>query len=283
MRPRQRRAAAKYVSAVVEGLSQRQACRLVELNRSTFRYAARPESEADKALRKRIREIAEQRRRFGQKRIWRVLRREGVKVNKKKVARIYREEKLSLRLRKRKKCAAAVRVPMPEPSGPNQRWSMDFMFDRLISGRRFKTLNVVDDFTRECLAIEIDFSIGGKRVIRVLDQLAETRGLPAIIRTDNGSEFTSNAMDEWAHRRGVKLDFIAPGKPNQNAFVESFNGRFRDECLSGNQFVLLVEARTIAEAWQKDYNEARPHGSLDGSTPAEFAERHTTMLNKLIV
>ncbi|MCX5789457.1 MAG: IS3 family transposase, partial [Elusimicrobia bacterium] len=208
---------------------------------------------------------------------------EGVQVNKKKVARIYREEKLSLRLKKRRKQSAAVRVPMPEPSGPNQRWSMDFQFDRLMSGRRFKSLNIVDDFTRECLANEIDFSIGGRRVSQILDQIAELRGLPKMIRTDNGSEFTSNAMDDWAHRRGVKLDFIEPGKPNQNAYVESFNGRFRDECLSQNQFVLLVEARTITGAWRKDYNEERPHGSLDGLTPVEFAERHTTMLNKLTV
>lgn len=259
------------------GRSKRKACQLTGLCRAAFYYQHHRKD--DPQLRQRIREIAIKRRRFGQDRIYIVLRREGCKVNHKKVSRIYREEKLSLRLKRRQKRAAAVRVPLPAPDGPNQTLSMDFVFDRLNSGRKFKTLTIVDDFTRESVAIEVDFGIGGERVTRVLDRIIELRGKPKAIRCDNGPEFAGNALDGWAYRNGVALDFIDPGKPNQNAYIESFNGRFREECLNDNQFVALVEAQTVIEAWRKDYNEERPHGSLNGLTPAEFAEQHRTMLN----
>lgn len=202
-------------------------------------------------------------------------------MNKKRVQRLYVEEKLSLRLKRRKKQAAAVRVPLPAPTGPDQAWSMDFVWDYLRGGRRLKMLTIVDDFTRECVAIEVGFGLNGLGVAQVLDRLFEQRGKVARIRSDNGPEFAGNSMDAWAFERGVQLDFIRPGKPNENAFIESFNGRLREECLNDNQFLTLAEAQTIIEAWRKDYNDERPHSSLDGLTPTEFAARHTTMLNKL--
>jgi putative transposase len=262
------------------GRSQRKACELVKLCRATWQYEPKPESAENKALRVRICEIAAKRRRFGSYRIWRLLRREGLIVNKKRVQRIYVEEKLSLRLKRRKKQASAVRVPLPKPTGPNQVWSIDFVWDWLRVGRRLKMLTVVDDFTRECLVIEVNFSLNGKAVTQVFDRLFEQRGKVAGIRSDNGPEFAGNEMDAWAYSNGVKLDFIRPGKPNENAFIESFNGRLREECLNDNQFLTLIEAQTIIEAWRKDYNEERPHSSLDGLTPREFAERHSAIMNK---
>jgi putative transposase len=257
------------------------ACQVVGLCRATWQYKPKPESAENKALRVRICELAAQRRRFGSKRLWRLLKREGWKVNKKRVNRIYVEEMLSLRLKRRKKQASAVRVPLPKPTGPNQVWSMDFVWDWLRIGRKIKMLTIVDDFTRECLAIEVNFGLNGNAVTQVIDRLIEQRGPVAGIRSDNGPEFAGNAMDAWAFCKGVKLDFIRPGKPNENAFIESFNGRLRDECLNENQFLTLIEAQTIIEAWRNDYNEKRPHSSLDGLTPREFADKHTAMLNKL--
>lgn len=169
---------------------------------------------------------------------------------------------------------------MPAPTGPNQVWSMDFVWDWLRTGRKLKMLTVVDDFTRECVAIEVGFGINGQRLTEVLDRLMEERGKVAALRSDNGPEFAGNAMDAWAYERGVKLDFIRPGKPNDNAFVESFNGKFRMECLNDNQFLTLAEAQAIIEAWRKDYNEARPHDSLKGRTPLEFAQWHQAMVKE---
>lgn len=263
------------------GLSQRKACRVAGLCRATWQYRRRPESALNKALRVRICELAAQRRRFGRYRIWQLLGREGWNVNKKRVARIYREERLSLRIRRRKKHASAVRVPLPAPTAANQVWSMDFIWDWLQSGRRLKMLVVVDDFTRECLAIEVDFGINGRRVGQVLERIIEERGKPIAIRSDNGPEFAGNAMDGWAYTRGIKLDFIRPGKPNDNAYVESFNGKFRDESLNDNQFLTLAEAQAIIEGWRKDFNEGRPHKAHGKLTPKEFAQRHMAMLNKL--
>ncbi|MBI3291641.1 MAG: IS3 family transposase [Elusimicrobia bacterium] len=280
VRPKARRAAAQHVVEVL-GLPQRRACRLTSLCRATWQYEPKPESPEDLALKTRIRELAAQRRRFGSPRIWRLLDREGWGANHKRVERIYAEERLSLRLKRRRKQAAAVRVPLPVPTGPNQVWSMDFVFDWLVRGRRIKMLTIVDDFTRECLAIETAFGLGGARVVQVLSRLFETRGPVVGIRSDNGPEFAGNALDSWAYSNGVRLDFIRPGKPTENAYIESFNGRLRDDCLNDHQFLTMPEAQVIIEAWRKDYNEARPHGSLDGLTPGEFAERHTTMLNKL--
>lgn len=193
-------------------------------------------------------------------------------MNRKLVYRIYREEKLSLRVRKRKRIAALVRVPLPTPEKPNVRWSMDFVSDQLGStGRRFRCLTIVDDFSRECLAIEVDTSLPGSRVARVLERLAITRGLPQAIVVDNGPEFTGQSMDAWAFEKGIKLDYIRPGKPVENAYIESFNGKFRDECLNEHWFVTLREAQVRIEAWREDYNCHRPHSSLGDLTPEQFA------------
>jgi putative transposase len=250
------------------GRSARKACLLVGLSRASYDY--KPVARDDNALRARIRELAHQRRRFGCPRIHLLLRREGFVVNHKRTERIYREEGLSLRKRKRKKVAAAVRIVMPAPAGPNEKWSMDFVTDSIITGRRFRALAIVDDYSRECPAIEVDTSLGGARVAAVLDRLAETRGLPRAITIDNGPEFAGRCLDEWAYRNGVKLNFIRPGKPIENAFAESFIGRLRDECLNENWFINLKHAREVIEAWRKDYNVVRPHSSLGGMTPQEF-------------
>jgi putative transposase len=201
-----------------------------------------------------------------------MLRREGLVINHKKVERIYREEGLSLRKRKRKKVAAQTRLLLPPTQRPNERWSMDFVSDSLATGRRFRALAIVDDFSRECPAIEVDTSLGGTRVVEVLERLSEMRGLPEMITVDNGPEFTGRALHEWAYRREVKLNFIRPGKPVENALVESFIGRLRDECLNESWFMSLKHARKVIEAWRKDYNETRPHGSLEGLSPRQYLE-----------
>ena len=193
-------------------------------------------------------------------------------INHKRTERIYPEEGLALRRKRRRKGAAGVRVVMPVPQRTNERWSMDFITDSIVTGRRFRALAIVDDYSRECPAIEVDTSLGGRRVVGVLERLAETRGLPEVITMDNGPEFAGRALDEWAYCKGVKLNFIRPGKPIENAFAESFNGRLRDECLNTNWFMNLKNAREIIEDWRRDYNEVRPHSSLKGSTPKEYAE-----------
>lgn len=244
--------------------------------RSTQGYQHKRKDE--QILRLRMRELAEQRRRFGAPRLHVILKREGLVVNHKRTERIYREEGLSLKLRKRKRRASGLRLEMPRAEYPNQSYSMDFVSDRLWSGRRLKMLTMVDDFTRECPRIEVDFSIGGERVCRVLDEVFTIRGYPNVITMDNGPEFSGRALDEWAYRHGVKLNFIQPGKPVQNAFIESFNGRFRDECLNENWFSLLDETRRIVEDWRHDYNEFRPHSSIGDLTPAEFAAQNNSLL-----
>ena len=261
------------------GLSIRRACKLIDLWRSTQSYEPK-HPEKDELLRRRMKELAAQRPRFGSLRLHVILRREGLVMNHKRTERIYREEKLSLRTRKRKKRASLLRVPIPAPECPNERWSMDFIHARLANGRRFKSLTIVDDYSRESPAIEMDTSIPGARVARVLERLKETRGLPKVIVTDNGPEFISKALDEWAYTNGVKLDFIEPGKPVQNAFIESFNGRFRDECLNEHWFLTLEEAKITIENWRIDYNEVRPHSSLDNLTPAEYAKQYQEPLTQ---
>jgi len=201
-----------------------------------------------------------------------MLKREGLVINHKRTERIYHEEGLALRRKRRRKCAGGSRVMMPSPQKPNQRWSMDFVTDSIVTGRRFRALAIVDDYSRECPVIEVDTSLGGARVVSVLERLAETRGLPHVITTDNGPEFTGRALDEWAYCKGVKLNFIRPGKPIENAYAESFIGRLRDECLNENWFMNLKHARDIIEDWRKDYNEVRPHSSLKGMAPMEYAE-----------
>ena len=201
-----------------------------------------------------------------------LLKREGLVINHKRTERIYHEEGLALRRKRRRKGAAGARVVMTSPQGTNQRWSMDFVTDSIVTGRRFRALAIVDDYSRECPAIEVDTSLGGHRVVGVLERLADIRGLPEVITMDNGPEFAGRAMDEWAYRRGVKLNFIRPGKTIENALAESFIGRLRDECLNTNWFMNLKLARDIIEDWRRDYNEVRPHSSLKGSTPKEYAE-----------
>jgi putative transposase len=220
----------------------------------------------------KIRELAHQRRRFGCPRIHLLLRRAGLVVNHKRTERIYREEGLSLKRKRRRKGTAGVRAIILAPERPNQKWSMDFVTDSIVTGRRFRALAIVDDYSRECPAIEVDTSLGGQRVVGVLDRLAETRGLPEFITMDNGPEFAGRALDEWAYRKGIKLNFIRPGKPIENALAESFIGRLRDECLNENWFMNLKHARQIIEDWRRDYNEVRPHSSLRSMTPREYAE-----------
>jgi len=218
-----------------------------------------------------IRVHAAARPRFGYRRIHVLLRRGGWRVNHKRVYRIYRAEGLAVRRRKRKRMAVGLRTVLPPPSRPNERWSMDFTLDTLASGRRFRTLNVVDDFTRECLAIEVDTSLGGARVVRVLDRLIAARGRPDVIVCDNGPEFAGRTVDTWAYGAGVKIHFIRPGKPVENCYVESFNGKFRDECLNDHWFIGLDDARIKIEDWRRDYNEVRPHSSLGDLTPKEYS------------
>lgn len=250
-------------------LSERRACTIVGLCRSSCRYQAIPKNEEE--IRLRLRELAEKRRKFGAPRLHTMLRREGYLINHKRTERLYREEGLSLRLKKRKKRTSHVRVVMDSPTGINQHWSMDFVSDNLYNGRRFRVLTIVDDFSRECPGLEADHSLTGKRVTRVLDRIALFRGLPKVITVDNGPEFISKALDLWAYENKVKLRFIQPGKPVQNAFIESFNGKFRDECLNDNVFVSLHSAQQIIETWRQDYNSERPHSSLNDMTPKEFA------------
>jgi putative transposase len=252
------------------GQSANRVCQLVGICRATYDYKA--VRRGDDELRSRLRVLAEHRRRFGCARLHAILKREGLVVNHKRTERIYREEGLSLRLKRRKKKVAMVRVKLPEPRRANQRWSMDFASDSTCAGRRFRILVIVDDFSRECPAIEVDTSLGGARVVNVLQRLVETRGLPEVITTDNGPEFTGKAVDEWAYRNGVKLNFIRPGKPVENAFAESFIGRLRDECLNENWFITLKDAREAIEAWRIDYNEKRPHSSLKYLSPMEYAK-----------
>lgn len=252
--------------------SERRACRLLGLSRSVARYACQRHEPV--GLRERLRGLAAERRRAGYKRLHQFLRREGWAVNHKRVYRLYREEGLLVRQRKRRRLCGAQRVPLPSACRLNQRWSMDFMSDSLVGGRRVRLLNVIDDFSRESLAIEPDTSIPGARVVRELERLAfERGGYPEVITVDNGPEFTGMALDAWAYAHQVQLRFIDPGKPIQNAFIESFNGRVRDECLNEHWFLNLAAVRAAVSAWRTDYNTARPHSSLGYLTPTEFAQQ----------
>ncbi|WP_120279557.1 IS3 family transposase [Enterobacter bugandensis] len=249
------------------GLSQRHACRLTGLSLSTCRYEAQRPA-ADAHLSGRITELALERRRFGYRRIWQLLRREGLHVNHKWVYRIYRLNGLSVKRRRRRKGLATERFPLLRPDAPNLTWSMDFVMDALANGRRIKCVTCVDDFTKECLTITAAFGISGVQVTHILDSIALFRGYPATIRTDQGPEFTCRALDQWAFEHGVELRLIQPGKPTQNGFIESFNGRFRDECLNEHWFSDIFHARKTINDWRQDYNERRPHSSLDYQTPA---------------
>ena len=256
------------------------ACGLIGISRSLYRYQAkRP---CDMALKDRLSELAAQKRRYGYRRLHVLLRREGWQHNAKRTYRVYHEAGLMVRKRKRKRIAGVERIVKLPPLVPNDSWSMDFVSDGLVDGRRVRCLNIVDDFTKQCLAIEVDTSLPGKRVVNVLQRLAESRGLPKGITVDNGPEFVSKALDEWAYAVGLQLRFIQPGKPQQNAYIESFNGKFRDECLNEHWFMSMRHARQLIEEWRQDYNAQRPHSAIGYQTPDQFADSFLTANSKCV-
>lgn len=256
-------------------ISLRRACRLVGVSRSTLTYRSQKQSD-DREIQARLTELAGERRRFGYRRLHILLRREGLEVNHKRVYRLYNEAGLTVKKRKRRKGIAVERQALELPEGPDQVWSMDFVMDALCYGRRLKILTVVDDYTKEALDLVVSHSISGDHVASALDAIAQFRGYPAAIRTDQGPEFTSKALDRWAYENGVELRLIQPGKPTQNAYIESFNGKFRDECLNEHWFRDLPHARQVITNWRTDYNENRPHSSLGYDTPSEFAAAYRT-------
>jgi putative transposase len=254
-------------------VSERRACRLIHISTSVYRYRATRDGQVP--LRMRIKEIAAVRVRYGYQRIHVLLRREGWEINHKRVYRIYCEEGLNLRAKRpKRRVSAAHRVGRQLAAGINESWSMDFVTDSLFNGRRFRSLTVVDNFSRECLAIRVGQKIRGEDVTMVMDALKATRGVPRFIYVDNGPEFISKELDKWAYENKVTLDFSRPGKPVDNAFIESFNGSFRDECLNTNWFLSLEDAEEKIESWRRDYNEWRPHSSLDNLTPLQYRQMH---------
>ena len=274
MTPVARRQAVAQARAAFD-LSERRACTILGFDRTSMRYRSSRADDAD--LRERLRALAGERRRFGWRRLMILLARQGIRLNHKRLRRVYVEERLQVRRRGGRKRALGTRAPMTIPQGPNQRWSMDFVSDALADGRRFRVLAVVDDHTRECLALVADTSLSGARVVRELDAVIAARGRPLMMVSDNGTELTSMAILRWCQEGGVEWHYIAQGKPTQNAFIESFNGRLRDECLNETLFRSLAHARAVLAAWRDDYNHVRPHGALGGLTPAEAA-----MLARLI-
>lgn len=253
------------------GVSQRRACSILGVDRSGIRYqSVRPD---DLGYKEAIRRVAKERRRFGYRRIQVMLEREGIYMNHKKLRRLYREEKLQVRKRGGRKRALGTRRSMVLPNRINERWSLDFVSDAFTDGRRFRVLAVIDDYSRECLALVADTSLSGGRVARELDILIAKRGKPKTIVSDNGTEFTSMAILKWCQDTNVGWHYIAPGKPMQNGFVESFNGSFRDECLNETLFSSLTEARHHISHWKEDYNVTRPHSSLGYLTPREYAQK----------
>lgn len=253
------------------GLSERHALRIVGMSASAYRY--QPAPDRNLALREQIVALAHRHRRYGAGMIYLKLRQAGQQVNHKRVDRLYAEAGLQVRRRKRKKVPVSERQPLGRPERANQVWSMDFVFDRTAEGRVIKCLTVVDDATHEAVAVVPERAIGGHALTRILDRLAVQRGLPQAIRTDNGKEFCGRAMLTWAHERSVRLFLIQPGKPNQNAYIESFNGRLRDECLNEHWFVSLAHAKVEIEAWRREFNEERPKKSLGGLTPSAYAKQ----------
>jgi len=258
---------------VTRGLSERHALTVIGMSASALRYVPRPDRNA--ALLQRIVALAHRHRRYGAGMIYLKLRQAGQVVNHKRVDRLYAEARLQVRRRRRKKVPVADRQPLVRPQARNEVWSADFVFDRTAEGRVLKCLTIVDDATTEAVAIVAARALGGLPLTRILDQLATDRGLPKALRTDNGSEFCGRAMLTWAHDRGVDLRLIEPGKPNQNAYIESFNGRFRDECLNEHWFTSVGHAQVVIEAWRREYNEERPKKSLGGLTPALYARKLT--------
>jgi putative transposase len=252
------------------GLTERRALAVVGMSASSLRYKPRPDQNV--TLRARIVALAQRHRRYGSPMIYLKLRQAGELINHKRVERLYGLEKLNIKRRRRKKIPVTDRQPLVRPGGPNEIWSMDFVFDRVASGRTIKNLVIVDDATHESVAIVAEHTIGGDHLARILDEICFKRGKPAMIRTDNGPEFTGKSMLTWAHRQGITLRLIEPGKPNQNAYVESFNGRFRDECLNEHWFTSIEHARVVIEKWRREYNDERPKKSLGGITPSQYAK-----------
>ena len=267
MKPAQKRAAAQYFRVGFR-VSERRACRLAGVARSSFRY--RSVAADQTALRLRLRDLAASRVRYGYRRLHILLRREGWRVNHKRVYRLYREEGLGIRVKRRKKLASAPRILPPPATQPLERWSLDFLSDSLADGRRFRVLTIVDNVSRVSPAITVGVSLTGERVVTLLEGLRTTVGLPQRIGVDNGPEFVSKALDAWAYQHGVQLEFSRPGKPTDNAFAESFNGRFRDECLNQHWFASLEEVQQTVEAWRIEYNTERPHRALGQQTPAAW-------------
>lgn len=270
VKPKVKREAVEFVKQSF-GHSNRRGCALISLCRSTYRYKVK-EPNKDDIIKERMRELVKDNPKCGCPMVHDVLKREGLVINKKRTERIYyREERLSLRRRKRRRRASQSRLPLPKVTRPNQRWAMDFVHDSLWNGRKLRALTIVDIFTKESLKIELGTSISGHRVAHVLDRIAEARGLPEAITVDNGPEFRSKALDRWAYQNQVVLDFIRPGKPVDNCYIESFNSRFREECLNSHYFDSISEAKLLVDDWRKKYNEFRPHRALNGMTPKKFA------------
>jgi len=270
--PAAKREAVAHLRDVLQ-MSERRACTLVAADRKMIRYrSCRP---SDVELRTRLRDLANQRRRFGYRRLFILLREQGEPSGVNRIYRLYREEGLTVRKRKARRRAVGTRTPILVEAKVNARWSLDFVHDQFALGRRFRILNIVDDVTRECLAAIPDTSISGKRVARELTALIDARGKPQMIVSDNGTEFTSNAILGWAKDHRVEWHYIAPGKPMQNGYIESFNGRMRDELLNESLFIDLDHARQLIDAWVTDYNTARPHSSLAYKTPAAYADTLT--------
>ncbi len=259
-------------------LSQRRACKLVGAQRATVRYKSRKKDETE--LTEKIKAIAYEKRRFGYRRIHMLLRKEKIFVNHKKVFRLYKACGLKVMKRGGRKRALGVRGTAFKATGSNQNWSLDFVHDALSDGRRIRLLTIIDEFTRECLRIAVDTSLNGKRVSRELELLIEQRGKPKMIKSDNGTEFTSNAILRWCSEHNIHWHYIQPGKPYQNGSVESFNGKLRDECLNENWFLSLREAQQIVEKWREDYNAFRPHSALQGKTPLEVASHLLSLPGK---
>jgi putative transposase len=266
--PAAKREAVAHLRGVLE-MSERRACTIVAADRKMIRYRSRRPPDIE--LRGRLRDLANQRRRFGYRRLFILLRREGEPSGINRIFRLYQEEGLAVRKRKARRRAVGTRTPILIEAKANARWSLDFVHDQFALGRRFRILNIVDDVTRECLAAIPDTSISGRRVARELTLLIDRRGKPAMIVSDNGTEFTSNAILGWAKDHGVEWHYIAPGKPMQNGYIESFNGRMRDELLNESLFINLDQARQLIGTWATDYNTARPHSSLGYKTPAAYA------------
>ena len=254
-----------------KGLSERRSLQVLRMSASALRYVPKPDR--NQALRERIVTLAQRHRRYGADMIYLKLRQAGQLVNHKRVERLYALEKLQVRRRRRKKIPISDRQPLIRPGAANEVWSMDFVFDRVATGRAIKCLAIVDDATHEAIAVVPEHSIGGDHLVRILDRVCAQRGKPLIIRTDNGKEFTGRAMLTWAHRHGIALRLIEPGKPTQNAYIESFNGRLRDECLNEHWFASLQHAKVEIERWRQEYNEERPKRALGGLTPATYAKQ----------